>query len=178
MACPGVARKGAQVFDDSGAKRIQVEIPDEFQEIDFLIDHDGLVAILEEVACPIVAAVELAGVAGQERSHAAAQGARLSSHQQMGVVRQDREGVYGEVSRVRESGNSPDKILPIPVIPKDDLAVQTPDHHMVQSAGCVESRSAWHGNESLRYSNYCYNVVLDLIVSSMRVDSHSLIPFY
>lgn len=149
MACPGVACKGAQVSDDSGAKGVKVEIPDEFQEIDFLIDHDRLVPILEQIASPLVAAVELAGVASQERSHTAAEGTGLGAHQQMGVVRQDRESINGEGARLCQGGNAPDEVLPIPIIPKDDLAVQPPDHHMVEGAGRVKARSAWHGNGRL-----------------------------
>ena len=149
MPCPGVARKRAEVFHDSGAKRVEVEIADEFQEVDFLVDHDGFVPILQEVTGPPVAAVKLASVASEERSHVAAERARLGSHQKVDMVGQDCEGVDGEVPGPRESGNSPDEIVPIPVIAKDDLAVQSPDHHMVQGSGSVKARSPWHSSSRL-----------------------------
>jgi hypothetical protein len=45
---------------------------------------------------------------------------------------------------LREAGNPLDEILPIRIVMEDDLAVQAPDHHVVQGAGRVQARSAWH----------------------------------
>jgi hypothetical protein len=46
---------------------------------------------------------------------------------------------------LREAGNPLDEIFPIRIVMEDDLAVQAPDHHMVQGAGRIQSRSTWHG---------------------------------
>ena len=57
-----------------GAEGIQVEVPHEFEQVRLLLHHDGLVAVLEEVAAPLVAAIEGAGVPRQERAHAPGEG--------------------------------------------------------------------------------------------------------
>jgi hypothetical protein len=131
MACPGVARKTVKVLHNSCPKWIEVEIAHKLQEVDFLVDHDGLVAVLKEVPCSPVAAVELARVTGQERSHAATEGTRPGLYQEVGVVWKDREGIHSEVTGFRQRSNSPNEIVPVLVIAKDDFAIQPPDHYVV-----------------------------------------------
>ena len=42
--------KRAQVGDERSAERVQVDVADEFEKIGFLLDDDGLVAILKEMS--------------------------------------------------------------------------------------------------------------------------------
>ena len=51
-----------------------MQVAHEFQKVRLLLHHDGRVAVLEEVADPLVAAIEGAGVPRQERAHAPGEG--------------------------------------------------------------------------------------------------------
>jgi hypothetical protein len=54
-----------EVGDNPCAERVEMEVADEFQKVRLFLDHDGLVAVLEEVPDPFVTAIESAGVSGQ-----------------------------------------------------------------------------------------------------------------
>jgi hypothetical protein len=69
VARPGVAVQGPQIGDDLGAERVEVEIPDQFQEVGLRLHHDGLVPVLEEVADAFVAPIEGPRVPGEQRPH-------------------------------------------------------------------------------------------------------------
>jgi hypothetical protein len=64
-----VAVESAKVGNDPGSKRVQVKVPDKFEKIRLLVNHDGLVPVLEEVAAPAVPPVKGACVACEEGSH-------------------------------------------------------------------------------------------------------------
>jgi hypothetical protein len=170
MTGPGEALKRAQIVEDTRAEGVQVQIANEFQKINLLVDHDGFVAILEHVAGPLVTTIELSSIAGQERSHAPTYRTRVRPNQQMRVVRHEGPGVDCKMAGLREAGNPLDEIFPIRIVMEDDLAVQAPDHHMVQGAGCVEARSAWHDSR-IPQSNYSDNVPISFRLLPARLHS-------
>jgi len=142
---PGIPIQFAEVRDDLRAQRIEVEIPDEFQEVRVLLHYDGLVPVLEEVAHPLVAAVEGPGIAREQTPHAPGQGARARPHEEVGVVREHGPGVDGPGPALRQGREARDKIRPIPVIPEDDPALQPPHHHVVEGVRRIETGLAGHG---------------------------------
>jgi hypothetical protein len=54
------------VWDELGPEWVEVEVADQFEEVRLLLHHDRLVPVLEEVADPLVSAVEGPGVSGEE----------------------------------------------------------------------------------------------------------------
>ena len=104
---------GAEVRDDLRAQRIEVEVADELQEVRLLLHHDGLVPVLEEVAHPLVAAVEGPGIAREQTPHAAGQRARARPHEEVGMVREEGPGVDGPRPGLRQGREARDKIRPI-----------------------------------------------------------------
>ena len=85
MAGPGGAVQGAGIREDLGPHGIQMEIPDQLQEVRRFLHDDGRVAVLEQVADPLVAAIERAGVAREEAAHAAGEGLAPGPHEEMHV---------------------------------------------------------------------------------------------
>lgn len=57
-----------------GADRVEVNLPRKFKEIRLLLDHDGLVPVLEEVAHAVVPPVEGVSVAAEEGAHVRGRG--------------------------------------------------------------------------------------------------------
>jgi hypothetical protein len=60
------------------------------------------------------------------------------------VIRQEGPRVDREGGGLGQGGEPADKIIPVLVITKDDLAVQPSAHHVVQDTGGIEARRAWN----------------------------------
>ena len=135
VAGPGVAVEGPEVRDDPRAERVQVDVADQLQPVRLPLHHDGLVAVLEEVADPLMPPVEGAGVPGQEAPHAPGQGPRPGADEEVGVVREERPGVDGPGGPFRQVGHPGDEVgaisacsgRPIGVFTMTDPAVHDPD---------------------------------------------------
>lgn len=69
MAGPGVGVQLLDAFRQAGPQRVEVDVADQFEEIRLFLADNGLVAILEKVAGPLVAKVEDHGIAGQKPAH-------------------------------------------------------------------------------------------------------------
>jgi hypothetical protein len=54
VAGVGVSRERAEIGHHAGAERIQVEVADQLQKIEFFFYDDGLVPVLKEMSCPLV----------------------------------------------------------------------------------------------------------------------------
>lgn len=69
-AGPRIAVQGPEVEEHLGAERVEVEKPHPLQEAEFFFDDDRFVAVLEEVADALVAAIEGVpqGGMGRERT--------------------------------------------------------------------------------------------------------------
>jgi hypothetical protein len=76
VARPGVALQRPEVGDHLRAEGVQVDVADQFEQVGFFFHHDGLVAVLKQVADAFVAPIERAGVSGEERAHAPSEGTR------------------------------------------------------------------------------------------------------
>jgi hypothetical protein len=60
------------------------------------------------------------------------------------VVRQEGPGKDGETGLHVDIGQTVDEVLPIPLSPKDELPVQSTDHHVVESTRHIEARPTGH----------------------------------
>jgi hypothetical protein len=70
-----------------------VKVADEFEEIGFLFDYDGAVAILDKVPAALVAPVERTRITRQQRPHRAGQRALGGPNEEVEMVRQERPGI-------------------------------------------------------------------------------------
>jgi hypothetical protein len=138
-----------EIWNHPGTQGVEVEVADEFQEVDILLHDDRLVSVLEEVADPLVAAIEGSRVSSEEAPHDAGQGAGSGPHQEVEVVRQECPGVDRERPGVGVTCDLPHEVLPILVIPEDDLAIHPPDHHVMKDPGGIQARTARHDRKEL-----------------------------
>jgi hypothetical protein len=69
MAAPGVSVQLFYSLDHPGSHRIEMDIPDQNQEITILIAEDGFVPVFKQVAGSPVAAIVVLGIPGQLFSH-------------------------------------------------------------------------------------------------------------
>jgi hypothetical protein len=141
---PGVTVEDAEVGDHPRPERIQVDVPHKFEQIRFLLHHDGLVTVLEEVANALMAPIEGARVASEEGSHHAGQGPRPSPDEEVGMVREERPGVDREAALRHRVGKAIEEVSTVGIPPEDGRLFNPPHHHMVEGIRGIESRAAWH----------------------------------
>jgi hypothetical protein len=96
----------------------------QFQEVRVLPTEDGLVPVLEEMAGPVVPAVEGSCVTRGEGAHAPGQWARLRADEHVKVIWEKSPSIHRERMGRGQCGQAVDEVAPVLVIPEDDLPVQ------------------------------------------------------
>ncbi len=112
------------------------------------------------MAVPLVPQIVGNRIAGQKPSHEFGQSAAAAAQQYMGVVSQKRPGVncraglYGKIS---EPGREPVAVL---LIIDDPAPFYSPDDHVMQCPGYVQSRLSWHASSLCAvnsiYDSFCH----------------------
>jgi hypothetical protein len=148
VAGPGGAIERAEIRHPLRPQGIQVEGTHQLQEIGLFFDDDGVVAMLEEMAAPRVAAGEGAGVPREEAPHGAGQRTGAGPREAVGMIREERPGKDAERLLLGELREARDNVGPVDVILENDPAFETPHHHMVEGSGGIETRLSGHAERS------------------------------
>jgi len=69
MTRPRTGAQGFDVVDQRRSDGVEVDVTNQLQEVGLLFDHDGLEAVLEEVAGAVVTSVGAERIAGKEPAH-------------------------------------------------------------------------------------------------------------
>jgi hypothetical protein len=77
MPTPTVKVQSIHIGHESGAQRVEVDVTDQFQQIDFFLTDDGFVAVLKQVPAALVSKIERRGVSGQQSAHETGEAAGL-----------------------------------------------------------------------------------------------------
>jgi hypothetical protein len=158
VSAPRILAKRSEIGDCRRAEGVQVDVADQLEEIGLFLDDDGLVAILKEMPGAAMPPVECARISGKEASHAAGERAPARPEEEVRVVREESPGVNPQGAHTDEGREAREEILPIPIVSEDDLAVKSADDDVVERSGCVETRSARHGEGSIAESDNSGNV--------------------
>jgi len=116
-----------------------MDVPYQLQQVGLLFHQDGLVPILEEMADPLVAPVETAGVPCEEASHDRRQRPLPRPDQEVNMIGEQRPRQYREPSLRSDRCQPVDPILPIHVISKDGSSLDSPHHDMVQRTRRIQA---------------------------------------
>jgi hypothetical protein len=65
----GISVEFLHTRDDSCSNRVQVDVPDQFQEIRLLLAEDGLVSVLKQRSMALISPVEAHHITGEQSSH-------------------------------------------------------------------------------------------------------------
>jgi len=126
-----------------------VNVPDQFQEIRLRLDHDGAVPVLEEMPDPVVAAVEGAGVPGEEGPHAPGERAGARPDQKVRVVREEGPGRDGHPCRRDPRPELGSEVAVIGVVPEDGAALVAAHHHAAEDPRRIEPGLSRHDARTL-----------------------------
>ena len=121
-----------------------MDVADKFPEVGVLLDDDGLVAILEEMPDPFMAAVVGPGITGEEPAQEPGEPLGSAPQQQVGMIREEGSCVERRAGGRRPRAEARDERLAILGIGHDLPPLLPAEHHMVQRAGSIESRLPGH----------------------------------
>ena len=146
MAWPpqGVAVQGPEVRDAVGAERVQVDGADQLPEAGGLLDHDGLVPVLEEVPHALMAAVEGPGRAGEEPAHAAREAGRATPEQEVSMVREEGPRGEGGTGGLRHRAQARHEGRAVLIVLHDRPPLQPAEDDMIERPWGIEARVARH----------------------------------
>lgn len=137
MAGPRIAGEGPEIWHHAGAHRVEVNVPDQFQEIRLRLDHDGAVPVLEKMPDPVVAAVEVHHVPGEEAAHPDRQWGARGPNEEVGMIGKRRPGMHRPGTLRHEVRKPSDEIGAVGVLAEDGGPLDSPDHHAVGRVGRI-----------------------------------------
>ena len=144
MATPGIPVHVGQIRDEPRPHRIEVDVAHQLAEVGVLLHDDGLVAVLEEVAHPPVAAVVRLGVPRQEPAHELGEPRRAAPQEQVGVVGEEGPGVEGRPGCRGDVPQAPEERRAVFGIRDDRPPLDPPEDDVVQRAGGIEPCLSGH----------------------------------
>ena len=144
VSAPGVGLQGMEIMDETRAKRVQVNVPDQLQQVRLLLHHHGPEPVLEEMAPSAVPPIECPSIAPQERAHRAAKWAASRAYQQVQVVGHQRPGIHLPGAGHCHCCQPCHKVAPIQFVLKDGPVLDPTYHEVVQNAGSVQTGSSRH----------------------------------
>lgn len=136
--------------DDAGAEGIEVDVADELQEIGFLLAEDGLVAVLEQVAGPLMASVVPDRIGRQKAPHHLCKRVPSRPEEQMKVVRDEGEGVAVRLRLVKDHAEAVKKEVPVIIITEDHPPLDASRNDVMQGTCGIYAGFAWHVRDALQ----------------------------
>lgn len=114
--------------------------------------------LLEEVAHPLMAAVEGPGIAGEQGAHTACERPLPRPDEDVRMGGEERPRVDGEAGGVDQGRRPADEVSPVRVVPKDRAALEPSHHHVVEDPRSIEARLTGHFTQTLLQSRFRSNV--------------------
>lgn len=121
-----------------------MDIADQLKEIGLFFTKNGLVAILEKVARPSMAPIEVDGVPGKEFSHYCRYAHVPRPNKKMYMVAHEGKGIDGAGSVLYDVAESIQKLLPVEVINEEITLIDPPQHYVMEGSPCIQAGVTWH----------------------------------
>jgi hypothetical protein len=152
MTRPRIPIKCGKILHDTSADRIQVQISHKLQQVRVLLDKDGLVAVLADVASALVPTVESYGIASEESAHGGGENGAVGdvgpagwgANEQVDMVGEECPGEDVQTCLLNDDGKAVQERPAILVVTKEGAALQSTHHEMVDGVRSFESRASRH----------------------------------
>ena len=135
----------AHMGDNLGPQRVQMDVADEFLQIEIFLAQYGFEAVLKQGAVATVPVIEMDHISRQQPSHEGGKSRVPRSQKKMGVIGQKGPGQAGGTGFWKKKGHPLDQIVPVPVVPEYFSTLDTPDDDMLKHPGRVYSGCSRHG---------------------------------
>jgi|GEM_PF-3614958 len=147
---PGVTAPGPVfgAFDQSGTDGIQMDVATDLPVMALLLDEDGLVSALKEMADAMMAEVEVAGIATVEKLHSGGEVWFGGFDEQMIVIGHQGEGVDPPAIGIDGAGQPGQASGEVVVVLEEGSFFVSTRGYVVQRPGKFDSQ--WSGHEGIR----------------------------
>ena len=137
VAAPRIAVQLFKSGNNLGSHRVQVNVPNQGKKIVVLIAENGFITVLEKVAGPLVASVEILGVPRKKFPHDRGNAVFPALEENMDMVVHEDPCVYGAFAIAHCLAEALQKSGLVLVVFKDCGLVDTPDHDVVKGTGDI-----------------------------------------
>jgi len=134
-----IAVQSGQIRNHSGPERIQVNVTNQLLQIGLFLAYDGFIPVLQQMPMPLVTAVETDYIPGQQSPHQSGEGNFSRPQKKVSMILKKGPGIASRLCFLQKISQPLQKILPIPIIPKDLSAFNTPDDDMVKYPRSVQT---------------------------------------
>jgi hypothetical protein len=107
-----------------------MDVPCQLQQIRVLFTDYGLVPILKPMAIPLMPAVEIHPISGQQLPHPLAERSLARSHEEMNLVRHEHPGIHDHIPVPAPLREPAHEIVPVDVILEYFGSVDAPPPHI------------------------------------------------
>ena len=135
MSAPGVAVKFAKGVDNSGIQWIKVDVVHQLQQVGIGIAKDRMIAILEQMSGPLMAAIKSDGMPGEQTVQDRRQTGSAETHQQRKVIGHLRPSQPADAGFEQRGGKAVAEGCTVDVVVKDIAAFNAVDGDVMSRPG-------------------------------------------
>jgi len=130
--------------DQPGADGVRMDVANEVHQIRVRVAQAGPVSVLEQMAAPAVATVEILGVPTEQALHPNAQGEFTTPNHQMDVVRHQNIRDDTEIAPLATTNQRLEEGEAVAIVAENPLAVHAARIHVMDLPRKIAPRSSCH----------------------------------
>jgi hypothetical protein len=144
MAAPSIFSKFLHRADHTRPQGIQMNVPDEFQEIRLRLDWDRPEPVLEQMPHPVMPPVEILGVSRHQAMHESGEDTVFALKQKVKMIRQEGPCQAGGSEPLKVEAEPAAEFLPVFVVRENNPLLDPPRVDVVECAGEIDPWSSCH----------------------------------
>jgi hypothetical protein len=121
-----------------------MDVPGQLQQIRLLLAENGLVPVLEQMAKPLMAPIEIDRIPGEQLPHALGERAVARARQKMEVVRHEGPGIHDQIPAPAQGRKPAHEVLPVSVVLEDFGSLVSSPHDVVQGTRGIQPWLSGH----------------------------------
>src|SRR3990172_9196825 len=144
MAAPSIFSKFLHRAYHTCPQGIQMNVPEEFQEIRLRLDGDRPEPVLEQMPHPVMPPVEIQGVSRHQAMHESGEDTVFDLKQKVKMIRQESPCQAGSPEPLKVEADPAVEFLPVLVVRENNPFLDPPRVDVVECAGEIDPWSSCH----------------------------------
>lgn len=144
--------EGGHVRHKPGPQGVEMNVPDELEEVAVLLANDRFVTVLEKMTDALVTTIEADSIPRQQTAHERSERALIGTKKEVKMIGDEGPGQTVGPGLLEQSRKPVNKGLPIMIIDKDRGFFDAPDDDMLQNTGDVQAGFSWHAEKDSKQS--------------------------
>jgi hypothetical protein len=129
-----------------------------------------------KLSMPPVSMIEPDRITGEKSSHDMGEGRGTGTEQQVCMVGDQGPGIAGGWGFAKNFPETRNKIIPVQVVPENDLTLDPPDDDVMEGSGRINSGLSWHKKTIKPYLPQCQ--LLNWYVPKIALNPASTASFF